>query len=124
MSALLADLTLVVHLAFVLFVAGGVLLVWRWPRLAWAHLPAVAWGAFVELAGWTCPLTFLEVALRQQAGSAGYDSSFLDRYLVPLVYPEGLTRPVQIGLGLAVLLANAGGYAHILRRHGPRRARY
>lgn len=117
---LLADLVLVLHFAFVAFVAGGALLVWRWPRLAWAHLPALAWGAFVVLTGTICPLTPLENALRVAGGGEGYETGFLERYLLPIVYPgfvqgaEG--RGWQIALGAALVAANAVVYALIVRR--------
>ena len=107
---------LVVHPAFVVFALLGGLLVLRWPRVAWLHLPAAAWGVLVEVAGWICPLTPLEVALRQAAGDAGYAGDFLEHYLVAVVYPEGLTRGVQVVLGAAVLLANLAIYAVVLRR--------
>jgi hypothetical protein len=104
--ALLADLALLLHFGFILFVVMGGLAVLRRPRLAWLHLPAVAWGTAVELCGWFCPLTDLENYWRRQAGGPGYDSSFIDRYLTPLIYPAGLTREAQIALGLIVLSIN------------------
>jgi hypothetical protein len=113
---LLADVTLLVHLAFVLFVVLGGLLVLRRPALAWLHLPAVAWGAWVELAGWLCPLTPLENWLRVQGGGTAYSASFVEHYLLPVLYPSGLTRTVQLVLGAAVLAINAAAYAVVLRR--------
>src|SRR6266516_4592793 len=107
-----ADGILALHLAFVLF---G-LLVLRTPRFAWLHLPAVAWAAFVEFTGRLCPLTPLEVALRQAAGDAGYAGDFLEHYLVAVIYPEGLTHNVQIILGATVLVVNVAIYAAVLRR--------
>jgi hypothetical protein len=121
-SALLADLVLVVHLAFVLFVALGGLLALRWPRVAWLHLPAALWGAAIEFGGWICPLTPLENDLRTRAGLTPYTTDFVARYLVPVIYPDGLTRGVQIALGLAVLLGNAAIYAAVLRRRTRRRS--
>jgi hypothetical protein len=114
---LLADVVLLGHVAFVLFVGLGGLLVVRSPRWAWLHLPCAAWGAWVEIAGWVCPLTPLEVSLRRQAGESGYAGGFLEHYVVPVLYPAGLTREIQIGLGVAVLLLNAGLYAWAARRH-------
>jgi len=111
-----ADAVLVVHFTFVVFVVLGGALVLRWPKLVWIHLPAVIWAALVEVNGWICPLTPLEVALRQAAGDAGYAGDFLEHYLVAVVYPEGLTRGVQVVLGAAVLLANLAIYAVVLRR--------
>lgn len=99
-----ADAVLVLHFAFVLFVLLGGLLVLRWPRVAWLHLPAVAWAAFVEFSGRICALTPLEVALRQAAGDAGYAGDFLEHYIVAVMYPEALPRSLQIALGAAVLL--------------------
>jgi hypothetical protein len=112
----LADLILLVHLTFVAFVLLGGVLVLRWPKVAWAHLPAVAWGAFIEYANIICPLTPLEVTLRQRAGQPGYGGSFIAHYLTPVLYPEGLTRAVQIGLGTVALLVNVGIYFWVLTR--------
>jgi len=114
-----ADLVVMVHLLFIGFVVGGVFLAWRWPRVIWAHVPAVAYGALVEFAGFTCPLTLLENALRRHAGQAGYHGGFIDHYLVKVIYPPGLTRAEQIGLGLLVLLVAVIGYRGFLRRHPP-----
>jgi hypothetical protein len=111
-----ADLVVVVHLLFIGFVVGGVFLAWRWPRVVWAHVPAVAYGALVEFAGFTCPLTLLENNLRRHAGDAGYRGGFIAHYLLPVIYPPGLTRGMQIGLGLLVLLVAAAGYGGFLRR--------
>lgn len=116
-----ADAVLAAHLAFVLFVVCGGLLVLRKPRLAWLHLPAVAWGAFVELSGAICPLTPLEVALRQGAGEAGYGGDFVEHYLVALIYPLGLTRELQMAIGAAVLLINLLVYSVLWRRRSDRR---
>jgi hypothetical protein len=112
MSArLLADAVLLLHLGFVLFVAAGALAVLRWPRLAWLHLPAVAWGVGISLAGAVCPLTPLEQWLRARAGQHGYAGGFIEHYLLGIVYPEGLTRSLQVGIGLAALGVNLAAYA-------------
>ena len=111
-----ADAVLLVHFAFVAFVVLGGLLLLRWPALAWIHLPAVAWAAIVELAGWVCPLTPLEVTLRQAAGVSGYSGDFLEHYIVALLYPEGLTRTLQVSLGAFVILINVFLYSVVLRR--------
>jgi hypothetical protein len=116
-----ADAVLAVHLAFVLFVTCGGLLVLRIPRLAWLHLPAVAWAAFVELSGSICPLTPLELALRRGAGEAGYGGDFFEHYLVALIYPAGLTRELQMAIGAAVLLINLVMYFVLWRRQSIRR---
>jgi hypothetical protein len=112
----LADAVLVLHFAFVLFVALGGFLVLRWPRLAWLHVPVFVWGALIELTGGTCPLTPLEVALRQRAGEAGYTGGFIEHYLTSLIYPGGLTRTIQVALGVAVLAVNGLVYARLRAR--------
>lgn len=112
--SLLADLVLILHLAFVLLVLFGGLLVWRWQRLAWLHLPVVAWGIMVELFGLTCPLTPWENRLRWLAGEAGYDTGFIEHYLLPLLYPADLTRDIQWLLAAAVLIINLLIYLPLL----------
>ena len=105
-----ADLLVVVHLAFVGFVVLGGFAVPRWPRLAWLHLPAVAWGVGIELSGAICPLTPLELWLRLEAGAAGYDGDFIAHYLLPVLYPAGLTRQAQVVLGVLVCGINVAAY--------------
>jgi hypothetical protein len=112
----LADLVVIMHLAFVLFAVLGCLAVLRWPRLAFAHLPAVVWAVLVEYAGWICPLTPLEIRFRQAGGEPGYVGDFLDHYLVPLLYPAGLTRGLQVAAGTFVLLLNLLAYWRVVRR--------
>ena len=116
MYPLLADLVLIIHLAFVVFVLCGGLLVLRWRWIAWLHLPAAAWGAVIEFTGWICPLTPLENGLREQAGQAGYRSDFIAHYLLPVLYPDDLTREVQLILGTVVLAINISVYAWLWRR--------
>jgi hypothetical protein len=113
---LLADATVVLHLAFVVFVLVGGLLVLRWPRVAWAHIPAATWGAWVEFAGWVCPLTPMENWLRQRGGEAVYTASFVDQYLLPILYPPALSREVQWLLGTFVLALNGVLYFLVIRR--------
>ena len=113
---LAADAVALLHLGFVLFVAFGGLWVWRWPRLVWLHLPAVAWGAWIEFAGGLCPLTPWENALRQAVGQAGYAGGFVDHYLWPLLYPAGLTREWQWALGAGILVFNIVVYGVLLMR--------
>jgi len=113
---LLADLVLVAHAAFVAFVMLGGLAVLRWPRLAWLHLPVVLWGAGIEFFGGICPLTPLENRWRRLAGDQGYAGGFVDQYIVALLYPDGLTRSVQVALGLLVLVVNVAIYAYAWRR--------
>ena len=112
---ILADALLVVHLAFIAFVIAGGWLVLRWPRLAWLHLPAALWGAFVEFSGTLCPLTPWELSLRAQAGQAGWQGGFIEHYLLPVVYPEGLTASAQWTLGGLVVAINAIIYALAIR---------
>ena len=114
--SLLADVVLVAHGTFVLFVVLGGLLVLRWPRAAWVHVPCALWGAWVEFAGWICPLTPLEVDLRMRAGEAGYTGGFIERYVTSAIYPQGLTREIQIGLGAAVIVVNVAVYVVAIRR--------
>lgn len=104
--AVAADAVVVVHLLFILFVVLGGLLVWRWREVVWLHVPAALWGVLVELMRWPCPLTPLEHSLRAAAGQAGYSGGFVEHYLLPIIYPAGLTPQIQIGLGLFVLLLN------------------
>ena len=111
--AALASLVLAVHGAFVLFVVAGGLLALRWPRAAWAHLPAAAWGAGIEFSGGVCPLTPLENRLRELAGQAGYDGGFIEHYLLAWLYPGGLTHDTQVSLGLAVVIVNVAVYATV-----------
>lgn len=116
LSRLVADALVVVHLGFVVFVVGGGFLVWCWPRLAWIHLPAALWGGLIEFCGWTCPLTPLEKGLRQIAGDSGFEGGFIEHYIIPIVYPPGLTRGVQLALGATVVLVNTAAYTIYLRR--------
>lgn len=118
---LAADAVLVLHALFVVFVVAGGLLVLRWPRLAWLHLPCAAWGALIEFAGWICPLTPLENRLRRLGGEAGYEGGFVETYLLAALYPEGLSRPVQWALGGLVLVVNGAVYGWILARRRRRR---
>ena len=112
----LADIVVIIHGAFVAFVVLGGLLVLRWPRLAWVHIPAAVWGALIEFAGWICPLTPLENWLRMRAGEAAYAGGFVDHYILPVLYPAGLTRNTQLVLGALVVIINAVVYGVLLRR--------
>lgn len=120
---LLADAVVVLHLVFVLFVVFGGLLAFRWRKAAWAHVPAALWGAAVEVGGWICPLTPLEHWLRLRAGAEAYQSDFVARYVVPAVYPPGLTREAQVTLGLLVLAFNAAIYWRLLTSRDRSRGR-
>ena len=113
---LLADLVVLLHLGFVLFVMFGGLLVLRRRGVMWLHLPCMAWGALIEFAGWICPLTPLENWLRRQGGGPTYEGGFLERYLLPVLYPAALTRSTQVVLGLLVLVVNLAIYWQVVRR--------
>ncbi len=117
LASLLADLVLVIHFALVLFAIFGALLVlWR-PWVAWLHVPYVGWASAVNLVPFTCPLTPLEVALRRAAGDAGYEGGFVDHYLTPIVYPDGMSEPVALTAGVAVLVWNAFLYGFVYYRY-------
>lgn len=120
---LLADAVVVLHFLFVVFVLlGGALVLWR-PAIAIAHIPAAAWAACVEFAGTICPLTPLENHWRREAGAAGYDGGFVEHYLIPVLYPDGLTSRTQVVLGLVVLVVNVSVYGFVWwRTHRDREA--
>ena len=113
---LLANLVLMFHLTFVVFVLFGGLLVWRWRWLVWLHLPAATWGATVEFSGWVCPLTLFENWLREQAGETGYQSGFVADFLLPILYPNDLTRDSQLMLGMVVVAFIISMYGWVWRR--------
>ncbi len=112
---LLADALALIHFGFVLFVVLGGLLALRWRRCAWTHVPAAVWGATLEFAGWICPLTPLENWLREQAGEAAYPTGFIEHYLLPVLYPAGLTRELGFVLGILVVGINLAIYGWIFR---------
>lgn len=115
-----ADSLVSLHLTFILFVLFGGLLVLKWPRLAWLHLPAATWGVAVEIFHLPCPLTDWENRMRHGAGQQGYGDGFIEHYLIPLIYPAGLTPQIQLGLGALVLLINALVYGRLWwRRRQP-----
>jgi hypothetical protein len=114
-----ADLVVVVHALFVGFVVLGGLLVARWPRLAWLHLLAAAWGVAIEFGGWICPLTPLENYFRERAGSSIYQGDFIEHYVVPVLYPAQLTHLRQIWFGVAAIVVNVCVYAYVIRRARP-----
>lgn len=118
---LLADLVTLIHAGFVLFVVFGGFLALRWRRLALMHIPAAIWGVLIEYAGWICPLTPLENALRVRGGVAVYHGGFVEHYLMPVLYPTGLTRNTQVALGTAALLINVFAYGVLLFRTRSRR---
>jgi hypothetical protein len=113
---LLADSVLILHLLFIGFVIFGGLLALRSPWLALVHIPAAVWGAYIELTAGLCPLTEIEVGFRRMAGDAGYSGSFIEHYLLPIIYPAGLTRDIQFGLGSFVILINITLYGVVVYR--------
>jgi hypothetical protein len=110
-----ADLVVGVHAAFVIFVVLCGLIVMRWPRLAWVHVPAAVWGMLIEFTGWICALTPLENYLRERSGLSTYQGDFVEHYILPLLYPAHLTRALQIWLGAAALIINILLYWHVIR---------
>ena len=118
---LAADAVVLFHFCFVLFVVLGGLLALRWPQVAWVHLPCALWGALVEWTGFICPLTPLEKWLRVKAGLDAYEGGFIVRYMLSLLYPAGLTRGIQIALGVALLTLNLAIYAGLWLRRARRR---
>lgn len=128
MSAILiglaADAVVLLHFGFIVFVVIGGFLVLRWTGLIWLHVPALIWGIVIEYTGWICPLTPLEIKLREQAGEAGYSGGFIDHYIMPLIYPPGLTHTTQIIIASTLLITNAVLYFYIIRRLMTRRTRH
>ncbi|HZN99355.1 MAG TPA: DUF2784 domain-containing protein [Gemmatimonadales bacterium] len=114
---MLADLVVLLHFTFVIFVVFGGLLALRWPKVAYVHLPVAVYGALIELVGWICPLTPLEKRLRASAGLEGYEGGFVEHYILPVLYPAGLTRGVQLILGAVVIAVNILIYGLIARRY-------
>lgn len=114
--AILADAVLLLHGTFIAWAVLGALAVWRWPRLVWAHLPALAWGVWIEASGGVCPLTPLESALRLRAGQRGYDGSFIEQHLGALIYPQGLTAALQWRLALGLAAFNLVVYGLMMWR--------
>ncbi len=121
---LYADLILIIHLAFIIFVMLGGFLVLRRPRLMWLHLPAVVWGALSEFLGVLCPLTPMETTLRELGGGTGYEGDFIEHYITAVIYPSGLTRGTQIALGFGALLLNMAIYGYWLLRKRRSRSRH
>jgi hypothetical protein len=107
---LLADVVVIVHVGFVLFVVLGGFLLRRWPKLIYAHVPAALWGVMIEFAGWVCPLTPLEKRFREMGGEARYEGDFIEHYIIPALYPRGLNRNAQLALGFFALAVNAIAY--------------
>ena len=117
----LADLLVGFHLVFILYVIAGALLIIKWPKTLWLHLPSCFWGINVEFTGWICPLTPWEIQLRRLAGEEGYTGSFIEQYLIPIIYPSGLNREIQMLMGSTVLIVNFSLYTLILIKRRKRK---
>ena len=115
-SIILADALVVLHLAFIIFVIFGGFLTLKWRRLVFVHPLTAIWGALIEFSGWICPLTPLEQKFRQAGGTAGYTTTFIEHYLLPVIYPAGLTRELQIFFGFSVVAINAVAYSMLICR--------
>lgn len=113
---LAADAVLFIHLAFILFALLGAAIAVRWRWIPVVHLPAAIWGFFVELTGRICPLTYLENYLRIKAGQSGYTESFVEHYLLAIIYPDGLTREIQFALAAVVIVVNIAIYGWLVVR--------
>jgi uncharacterized protein DUF2784 len=113
---LLADAVVLLHTAFVAFVVLGGFLAWRWRWIVWLHVPCAVWGVLIEYRGWICPLTPIENYFRSRAGLEGYRGGFIEHYVLPLLYPTGLTPPKQVVLGTFALLVNLVAYSVLVRR--------
>lgn len=121
LSRFAADAVLLLHMCFILFAVLGAVLAFRWPRVLWLHLPAALWAAGIELAGAICPLTYLENDLRERSGQQGYAGGFVEHYLLPVLYPAGLTPAVQYLLAGVVLGVNLMLYGWLWHRRRARR---
>ena len=118
-----ADLVVLIHFCFILFVILGGFLVIKWRRLIWLHLPAAVWGALIEFYGWVCPLTVLENKLRQASGGS-YSTGFIEHYIIPVIYPAGLTPDIQLLMGVAVVVVNLFVYTQIVKKFRETRKRH
>jgi Protein of Unknown function (DUF2784) len=121
LDRLLADAVVVFHVLFIAFAIGGGVFVLRWRRVMWLHLPAVAWAVLVEVMSWPCPLTPLENHFRRRGGEAGYHESFVEHYIMPVLYPEGLTDRIQLAIGAFVFAVNVAVYSIVIWRWKSRR---
>lgn len=117
MFELAADFVVLLHFSFIVFVLFGGLLVLKWKWVVWLHVPAALWGALIVFAGWICPLTPLENMLRRAEGTTGYATGFIEHYIIPLIYPSGLTRGIQISMGVVVIIINVIVYIGVYRKH-------
>ncbi len=115
MNQYLADIVVLVHFLFIVFVLAGGILLLRWPSLVWLHLPAIIWGVLISVSGWVCPLTPLENYLRAIDGNGEYQGGFIAHYLLPLIYPAGLTTAIQLLLAGVVIIFNLVIYTLVIR---------
>ena len=122
LDRLLADAVVVFHVLFIAFAVCGGALALRWRRVIWLHLPAVVWAVLVEVMSWPCPLTPLENHFRRRGGQAGYHESFVEHYIMPVLYPEGLTDEIQFLIGTGVFTINLATYSFVIWRWRRRRA--
>ena len=120
MTLFLADVVLVVHALFIVFVIFGGLIVLKWRKVIWLHIPCVLWGTLIEFFGWICPLTYLENYFREIGNANYYTSSFIQHYLLPIIYPPGLTTGIQILLGITVIVVNLVIYCIVWRYRNSR----
>ncbi len=118
MTLILADIVVITHALFIVFVIFGGFIVLKWHKVMWLHIPCAIWGVLIEFFGWICPLTYLENYYRELGNSNYYESSFIQHYLIPIIYPPGLTTGVQILLGVIVIVINLVVYGIVWRyRH-------
>ena len=117
---IMANIVVLIHLGFIIFAAlGGLFFIWRrW--FIWLHVPAFLWAVWIEITGAICPLTHLENWLRMKAGQGGYESDFIAAYILPLLYPAGLTRRMQIILAISVIVINIAVYGSIFYKRSRR----
>jgi len=114
--SILAELVVFLHFLFIVFAVSGAILALKWRWIIYVHLLCAAWASLIMMVGWICPLTPLENSLRRSAGEAGYTDGFIDHYLMPIIYPAGLTREIQIWLGVGVVLINLLLYGFVFYR--------
>ena len=120
---LVADGIVMLHMLFILFVVSGGFLALRWLKIVYLHIPAVVWGVYIEFSGAICPLTPLENWFRLKSGQIAYEGDFIERYIIPIIYPANLTRELQVTLGVCALLVNLLAYGLLIsqRRKGGRK---
>ena len=110
----LADFVVLAHVAFILFAVLGGFLVLKWRWVAWLHIPAAVWAVVVQVSNWYCPLTPLEIRLRELGGAMSYHTSFVEHYVLPVLYPAALTKQEEVTLGIVVLAINVGVYVFVV----------